>query len=53
MDRLAEAVLSDGSFYGSRSQQVKFSVPSYQKFHILFLRYQVVQERIKTALYLR
>ncbi|WP_367112669.1 hypothetical protein [uncultured Ruminococcus sp.] len=50
---IAVSMTSDSSFYGSRSKQVKISVPSDQEVNILFLRYQVMQELVKAVFYLR
>ena len=50
---IAVTVTADSSLNGSRSKQVKFSVPSDQEVNILFLRYQVMQELVKAVTDLR
>jgi hypothetical protein len=50
---IAVTVTADSSLNGSRSKQVKFSVPSDQEVNILLLRYQVVQELVKAVTNLR
>ena len=50
---IAVTVTADSSLNGSRSKQVKFSVPSDQKVNILLLRYQVMQELVKAVTDLR
>ena len=50
---IAVIVTADSSFNGSRSKQIKISVPSDQEVNILFLRYQVMQELVKALFYLR
>ena len=50
---IAVTVTADSSLNGSRSKQVKFSVPSDQEVNILLLRYQVMQELVKAVFYLR
>lgn len=50
---IAVIVTVDSSLNGSRSKQIKISVPSDQEVNILFLRYQVMQELVKALFYLR
>jgi transcriptional regulator, XRE family len=50
---IAVIVTADSSLNGSRSKQIKISVPSDQEVNILFLRYQVMQELVKAFFYLR
>lgn len=50
---IAVIVTADSSLNGSRSKQIKISVPSDQEVNILFLRYQVMQELVKALFYLR
>ena len=44
---IAVIVTVDSSLNGSRSKQIKISVPSDQEVNILFLRYQVIQELVE------
>ena len=50
---IAVPITSDSSLNGSRSKQVKFSVPSNQEVNILLLRYQIMQEPVKAVTDLR
>lgn len=51
--RVSAAVAVYGSPYGSSRKQVKFSITTYQKFNVFFLRYDVVQKCIQTCFYVR
>ena len=49
--RVSAAVAVYGSPYGSSRKQVKFSVTTYQKFNVFFLRYDVVQKCVQLCFY--
>jgi len=51
--RVTVSIFTDSSLNGSRSKKVKFPITPYEKFDILFLRDNVMQEFIKTVLDLR
>lgn len=48
---IAITVTVDSSLDGSRSKQIKISVPSDQEVNILFLCYQIMQELVKAVLW--
>lgn len=48
---IAVTVTVDSSLDGSRSKQIKISVPSDQEVNILFLCYQIMQELVKAVLW--
>lgn len=48
---IAVTVTVDSSLDGSRSKQIKISVPSAQEVNILFLCYQIMQELVKAVLW--
>lgn len=50
---IAVTITANCSLNGSRSKQIKISVPSDREVNILFLRYQVMQELVKAFFYLR
>ena len=50
---IAVPVSADSSLDGSRSKQVKFSIPANKKVNIFPLRNNIVQELVKAVLYFR
>ena len=45
---VAATVLAYSSLYRSGGKQIELTLPTYQKFYIFLLRYQIVQQTVKT-----